>query len=146
MGFSSIFPRLLRAPAAGHFRDSDVRVDFEAGSFFERVPEGCDAYIMKHIIHDWDDESCHQILSLMREQLVKVAPSKGRVFLCEMTVAEVPEPSPAKMLDIEMLVLARGGKERTEAEFGELFESAGLKLVSITPTDSPVCLIEASVA
>jgi hypothetical protein len=63
-----------------------------------------------------------------------------------MTVAEVPEPSPAKMLDIEMLVLARGGKERTAAEFTKLFESAGLRLVSITPTHSPVCVIEASVA
>jgi len=137
---------LSGAPAAGHFRNSEGRVDFEAGSFFERVPEGCDAYIMKHIIHDWDNESCRQILSLMREQLVKVATSAGRVFVCEMTVAELPEPSPAKMLDIDMLVLTRGGKERTAAEFAELFESAGLRLVSITPTHSPVCLIEASVA
>ncbi len=137
---------LAGAPAAGHFRDSEDRVDFEAGSFFDRVPEACDAYIMKHIIHDWDDESCRRILSLMRAQLVQAAPSKGRVFLCEMTVAGMQEPSPAKMLDIEMLVLTRGGKERTAAEFTELFESAGLKLVSITPTHSPVCLIEASVA
>ena len=134
------------APGAGHFRNSEGRVDFESGSFFDRVPEGCDAYILKHIIHDWDDESGRRILSLMREQLVQAAPGTGRVFLCEMTVAEVPEPSPAKMLDIEMLVLARGGKERTAAEFAELFESAGLRLVSITPTHSPICLIEASVA
>ena len=134
------------APGAGHFHNSEGRVDFEAGSFFDRVPEGCDAYIMKHIIHDWDDESGRRILSLMREQLVQTAPDTGRVFLCEMTVPEVPGPAPSKMLDIEMLVLARGGKERTGPEFAELFESAGLRLVSITPTHSPVCLIEASVA
>jgi O-methyltransferase len=134
------------APGAGHFHNSEGRVDFEAGSFFDRVPEGCDAYIMKHIIHDWDDESGRRILSLMREQLVQTAPGAGRVFLCEMTVPEVPGPAPSKMLDIEMLVLARGGKERTASEFAELFESAGLRLVNITPTHSPVCLIEASVA
>ncbi len=136
---------LSDAPAAGHFRNSEARVDFEAGSFFERVPEGCDAYIMKHIIHDWDDQSGRRILSLMREQLVQTAPGTGRVFLCEMIVNELPEPSPAKILDIEMLALTRGGKERTAPEFAGLFESAGLKLVSVTHTRSPVCLIEASV-
>jgi hypothetical protein len=134
------------APAAGHFCNSEDRVAFESGSFFERVPDGCDAYIMKHIVHDWDDESCRRILSLIRAQLVKTAPDAGRVFLCEMTVPEAPGPAPAKMLDIEMLVCARGGKERTAAEFAQLFESAGLQLVSVTPTPSPVCLIEASLA
>jgi len=134
------------APAAGYFRASEGRVAFESGSFFERVPDSCDAYIMKHIVDDWDDESCRRILSLMREQLAKTAPGTGRVFLCEMVVPEAPGPSPAKMLDIEMLVCTRGGKERTAAEFAELFESAGLRLVSVTPTPSPVCLIEASVA
>jgi hypothetical protein len=134
------------APAAGHFRNSEGRVVFESGSFFERVPEGCDAYIMKHICHDWDDESCRRVLSLMREQLVKAAGDTGRIFLCEMVVPETPGPAPVKILDIEMLVLTRGGKERTAAEFAQLFESAGLKLVSITPTQSPVCLIEASPA
>jgi O-methyltransferase domain len=134
------------APAAGHFHGAAERVAFESGSFFERVPEGCDAYIMKHIVHDWDDEGCRRILTLMREELVKHAPETGRVFLCEMVVPDDAAPAPAKMLDIEMLVCTRGGKERTTAEFGKLFESAGLKLVGITPTKSPVCLIEAAVA
>jgi hypothetical protein len=122
------------------------RVVVESGSFFERVPENCDAYIMKHIVHDWDDGSCRRVLSLMREQLLKTAPAMGRVFLVEMVVPETPGPAPAKMLDIEMLVCSPGGKERTAAEFAQLFESAGFRLVSITPTPSPVCLIEASVA
>ncbi len=129
-----------------HSQLGRARRVFESGSFFDRVPEGCDAYITKHICHDWDDESCRRVLSLMREQLVKAAPDKGRIFLCEMVVRETPGPAPAKILDIEMLVLTRGGKERTAAEFAQLFESAGLKLVSITPTQSPVCLIEASPA
>lgn len=134
------------APDAGFCRNAEGRVEFESGSFFERVPGGCDAYIMKHIVHDWDDGSCRRILSLMRDQLMKTAPSGGRVFLCELVVPEGPAPAPSKMLDIEMLVCTSGGKERTEAEFVALFQSAGLKLVSIKTTHSPVCLIEAAVA
>lgn len=134
------------APAAGHFRAVHDRIDIESGSFFERVPAGCDAYIMKHIIHDWDDESGRRILSLMREQLVATAPETGRVFLGELVVPDSPGPHPAKNLDIEMLAVTRGGKERTPDEFEKLFASAGLRLVSITPTEMPVCLIEAAVA
>jgi hypothetical protein len=134
------------APAAGHLHAMESRVSIESGSFFDRVPEDCDAYIMKHILHDWDDDSSRRILSLMREQLVKTSRDTGRVFLCEMVVPDAPGPAPAKLLDIEMLVCTRGGKERTVTEFGKLFESAGLKLVGITPTKSPVCLIEAAVA
>ncbi len=133
------------APETGHFRNCEGRITYELGSFFEHVPHGCDAYIMKHIVHDWDDESGRRILSLMREQLLKTAPEKGRVFLCEMVVPDSPEPGPAKALDIEMLVCTRGGRERTAAEFAHLFESAGLELVSITPSPSPVCVIEARV-
>lgn len=133
------------APDTKHFSASEDRVVFEAGSFFERVPEDCDAYIMKHIVHDWDDGSSRRILSLMREQLEKTAPENGRVFLVEMVVPDAPGPAPAKMLDIEMLVCTRGGKERTAAEFAQLLGSAGLRLIGITPTHSPVCLIEAAV-
>ena len=122
------------------------RLSIETGSFFEKVPAGCDAYIMKHIIHDWDDGSCRRILSLMRDELAKMVPEMGRIFLAEMVVGTTSEPSPAKLLDMEMLVGTVGGKERTEVEFAELFAGAGLKLLSITPTHSPVCLIEAGLA
>ena len=101
---------------------------------------------MKHIIHDWDDGSCRRILRLMRDELAKMLPETGRVFLVEMVVDTSSEPSPAKLLDMEMLVGTVGGKERTEVEFTELFAGAGLKLLSITPTHSPVCLIEAGLA
>lgn len=114
------------------------RVRVESGSFFERVPSGCDAYLMKHIIHDWDDEHCRTIFSLIRQQL----PPDGRVLVCEMVVPEDPGPAPAKMLDIEMLVMTVGGKERTVEEFGSLFISAGLRLGRVVPTKSPICVIE----
>jgi hypothetical protein len=133
-----------RPEVVGHvpkrqFVGCDGRIAIEAGSFFERVPDGCDAFIMKHIIHDWSDEHCRNILKLMREKL----PEDGRVLVCEMVVTDEPGPTPAKMLDIEMLLMTVGGKERTEEEFGELFASSGLRLSRIVPTGRPISVIEA---
>jgi len=124
------------------FAGLEGRATVDGGSFFECVPDGCDAYIMKHIIHDWDDEHCRTILRLMREKL----PKNGRVLVCDMVVTDEPGPTPAKMLDIEMLAMTVGGKERTEAEFAELFASSGLKLsriVPTAPTGRPVAVVEA---
>jgi hypothetical protein len=115
------------------------RLRVEAGSFFERVPQGCDAYMMKHIIHDWSDEHCRTILRLIRAEL----PPHGRLLVCEQVMPEEPGPAPAKMLDIEMLVMTVGGKERTPREFAELFISAGLKLGRIVTTPTPTCIVEA---
>jgi len=126
-------------PDDGRFAGCDGRIAIEAGSFFERVPENCDAYLMKHIIHDWSDEHCRTILTLMRKTL----PKDGRVLLCEMVVTDEPGPTPAKLLDIEMLVMTVGGKERTEQEFRELFAACGLKLSRIVPTGRPISVIEA---
>jgi hypothetical protein len=121
------------------FAGCEGRITIEGGSFFERVPDGCDAYIMKHIIHDWSDEHCRTILKLMREKL----PAGGRVLVCEMVVTDEPGPTPAKMLDIEMMVMTVGGKERTKDEFAELFALSGLRLSRIVPTERPICVIEA---
>ena len=132
-------PEVVGSVPKDRFAGLDGRLAIEAGSFFERVPDGCDAYIMKHIIHDWSDEHCRMILKLMRERL----PKDGRVLLCEMVVTDEPGPTPAKMLDIEMLVMTVGGKERTEQEFAELFASSGLRLNRIVPTGRPLSVIEA---
>lgn len=126
------------ASAHNTFAGMTERVSIESGSFFERVPAGCDGYILKHIIHDWDDERSRRILSLIREQL----PPNGRVLLCELVVPESPAPAPGKFLDIEMLALTPGGRERTEQQFADLFASAGLRLARIIPTNSPFCIIE----
>jgi O-methyltransferase domain len=127
------------APSSNHFDGCNGRVQMEPGTFFERVPSGCDAYLLKHIIHDWSDEHCRKILSLVRDQL----PTGGRVLLCEMVVPAEPGMVPSKALDIEMLVMTPGGKERTRQEFAELFASAGLRLVRVVPTDGPLCVLEA---
>jgi O-methyltransferase len=132
-------PEVVGSVPEDRFAGCDGRVAIEAGSFFERVPDGCDAYLMKHIIHDWSDEHCRNILTLMRDKL----PKNGRVLVCEMVVADEPGPTPAKLLDIEMLVMTVGGKERTPDEFRNLFASCGLKLSRIVPTGRPICVIEA---
>jgi hypothetical protein len=132
-------PEIVAGVPQDRFSGLEGRVAIEPGNFFERVPDACDAYIMKHIIHDWSDEHCRAILKLIRERL----PKDGRVLLCEMVVTDDPGPTPAKLLDIEMLVMTVGGKERTEQEFAELFTSAGLRLNRIVPTGRPLSVIEA---
>ena len=114
------------------------RLEIQPGSFFKAVPVGCDAYIAKHIIHDWDDEHCRKILRLMREQL----PATGRVLICDMVMPEDSTPNPAKARDIEMLVMTPGGRERTAEEFHALFASADLRLSRIVETALPICVIE----
>src|SRR4051812_669770 len=128
--------------AASHFEGCRDRIKVAAGSFLERVPSGCDAYMLKHIVHDWDDERAGQVLRLIREQMAE----GGRVLVCEMVVPDGTGPDPSKILDIEMLALTPGGKERTVSEFEELFRSAGFKLNRIVLTQSPICVLEAFAA
>ncbi len=126
-------PEVVANVPAGQFAECEDRIAIEPGSFFDRVPEGCDAYIMKHIIHDWGDEQCRTILRLMRDQL----PPNGRVLVCDMVVSDEPGPTPAKLLDIEMLVVTVGGKERTADEFRDLFASAGPQAQSHRADSAP---------
>jgi hypothetical protein len=114
------------------------RLEIQPGSFFEAVPAACDAYIAKHIIHDWDDEHCRTILRRMREQL----PATGRVLILDMVMPEDSSPSRAKVLDVEMLVMTPGGRERTAEEFRALFASADLRLSRIVGTVLPISVIE----
>ena len=109
-----------------------------AGNFFESVPEGGDAYILKHIIHDWDDERAIAIL----KQCHKVMPDNGKVLVAEQVIPPGNEPFMGKLLDLHMLVMAPGGRERTEAEYRALFEKAGFKLTRIVPTQREVSIVE----
>lgn len=114
------------------------RCEYVTGDFFVSVPAGGDAYIMKHIIHDWDDERALTILRNIKEAMNPGA----RVLLVEAVIAEGNNQDFGKLLDIEMLV-SPGGKERTAAEYEDLFRRAGLKLIRIVPTKSPYSVIEA---
>ena len=114
------------------------RIETQSGDFFKAVPAGGDAYIMKHIIHDWDDE---RAIAILRNIKAAMAPG-GRVILLDSVLAPGNAPDFGKLLDIEMLLLP-GGRERTEAEFRTLFERAGLTLMKILPTRSPLSVLEA---
>ena len=114
------------------------RCQVAAGNFFESVPEGGDAYILKYIIHDWDDEKAIAIL----KQCHKVMPAKGKILVAEQVIPPGNEPFTGKLLDLTMLVITPGGRERTEAEYRALFEKAGFKLTRIVPTQDEISIIE----
>ena len=124
--------KLLRAEGLGE------RCEVIDGDFFAGVPQGGEAYILKNILHDWDDERAEQILTHCREAIVP----GGRVLVMETVILPGNEPSPGKLLDIQMLVGTPGGRERTEAEFRTLFTRAGLELTRSVPTKSPVNVLE----
>ncbi|MDQ3749940.1 MAG: acetylserotonin O-methyltransferase [Acidobacteriota bacterium] len=115
-----------------------ARTEKVSGDFFESVPAGADAYMMKHIIHDWDDQSSIKILQNIHWAMNE----DGKVLIVEMVVPEGNEPSPAKGLDLVMLTI-EGGKERTAEEYRELLAAAGLSLSRIIPTRSPYGIVEA---
>lgn len=113
------------------------RVELVPGDFFESIPAGADAYMMKHIIHDWDDDASVRILKNVHSSMSE----NGKVLIVEMVVPQSNEPSPSKALDILMLVM-EGGKERTKEEYAELLKAAGFRLTSVVPTSSPYSVIE----
>jgi hypothetical protein len=111
-----------------------------AGSFFEKVPPGADAYLMRHIIHDWDDPESVTILRNCREALGDQAGAK--LLILEAVIPPGNDPMFSKLLDLNMLAIP-GGLERTEAEYRELFAVAGFRLNRIVPTTTEVSVIEA---
>lgn len=115
-----------------------ARVNTVGGSFFEAVPAGADAYLMKHIIHDWNDERASNILRNIRAAM----PDHGKLLIVESVVPPGNEPHQSKVLDLSMLVMA-GGAERTAGEYLALLAAVGLRLTRIIPTLSPLSIIEA---
>jgi SAM-dependent methyltransferase len=114
------------------------RTEFVAGSFFEAVPAGADVYVLKKVIHDWNDKQAIAILRNCRDAMVP----QGRVLLAETIVPAGNEPDPIKLTDINMLAVT-GGLERTEAEYASLLAAAGLRLQRIIPTGQPISVLEA---
>jgi hypothetical protein len=106
--------------------------------FFSSVPEGGDAYILKSIIHDWDDESAVAILRSCRRAM----PEYGRLLLVENVIPPGNDPHPGKMVDVHMMVVL-GGRERIEPEYRTLFVEAGFKLTKIVPTREALSIVEA---
>ena len=115
------------------------RCEIVGGSFYESVPSGADAYILKHVLHDWDDETSLTILKNCHQAMEE----NGKLLVVEQVVPPGNEPALAKFMDVNMMMLHPGGCERTEAEYRALFEAAGFKLTKTTPTKAMVSVIEA---
>jgi hypothetical protein len=119
---------------------SDVagRVDILAGDFFSSVPAGADLYLIKQVVHDWNDEQATSILARCREAMTE----KSRLLILELLIGAETTPLFANMLDLMMLV-STGGRERTLAEYRQLARKAGLQVTRVIPTRVPLTIIEA---
>ncbi|HZI48076.1 MAG TPA: methyltransferase [Pyrinomonadaceae bacterium] len=113
------------------------RCEIVASDFFKAVPAGGDAYVMKWIIHDWDDDRAITILKNCRDQMSPDA----RVIIVDCVVPENNEPDFSKFFDLNMMVMT-GGKERTEKEFAQLLNAAGFKLRRVIPTKVGTSIVE----
>ena len=116
------------------------RCEIVAGDFFAAIPSGHDAYVLAHVLHDWDDAQCLSILHRCREAMHRDA----RLLIVETVLPAGDAPHPGKLLDLVMLTVT-GGRERTEPEFADLLAAAGLRLLRIVPTAAAQSIVEAAV-
>ena len=131
----------VTAAAAGTFARAGVadRARVESGDFFKALPAGADAIVMKHIVHDWDDESATKILKACNGALG----ARGKVLIAETVVPTGNAPHFGKLLDLEMLVLTPRGRERTKPEFAALLKRAGFRIARVVATATPMSIVEA---
>jgi hypothetical protein len=115
------------------------RCETVSGDFFQSVPEGGDAYALKFILHDWNDEQSVAVLKNCRLAMA----AGGKLLLIESVITPGDESSFSKLLDLNMMVMT-GGRERTEGEYRELLTAAGFELTVISPTSTPFRVIEAT--
>ncbi|MCV7078089.1 methyltransferase [Mycobacterium szulgai] len=127
---------LARANVAGS--PAAARCALVAGDFFSEVPAG-DGYVLKHILHDWNDDLATKILDTIH----RAAKPGARVFVIDAVIGQGNSPGFAKLLDLEMLVLFNGGRERTRSAMEKLFAAAGFRLLRVVPTHSLMHVIEA---
>ncbi len=118
------------------------RCEVVGGDFFAGVPEGADRYLLANVLHDWDDDRSAALLARCGRAMA----GGGKVLIVERLIPDDPEQAVAALLsDINMLVVT-GGRERTNAEYGELLAAAGLRLGQATPVAFPYGVIEAGPA
>ncbi len=125
--------------ATAALKNNGERFKLISGDFFESVSPNADAYLLRHIIHDWDDEKSVLILSNIR----KVLPEHGKVLMIEAILPEGNTPHPGKMFDWIMMGIP-GGIERTLAEYKTLFAKSGLHIQRVIPTLGLNSIIEAT--
>lgn len=132
---------VVDAPAFLRANGVADRVTIAEGNFFEGVPEGGDAYILSHIIHDWTEEQCLTILGHCRRAMKPGT----KLLIVEFVLPEDATPHLGKLIDMVMLA-APGGEERTTSEYRELLAKAGFKMTRVVPTASDVSIVEAELA
>jgi hypothetical protein len=115
------------------------RCTVEGGDFFEAAPRGADAYLLGHILHDWDDAQAGWILDNLRRAM----PTGAKLLLLEYVLPEGDGGSFGKLLDLHMMVVL-GGLERTAAEYRRLLAAHGFRLVRVVPTAGEVSVVEAT--
>ena len=114
------------------------RVELLAGSFFDSVPAGCDAYLLKNVLHDWDDLRAARILANCRRAM---RPGH-RLLVVEAVVEESTTREIGPLSDLQMMIVCSGGRERGRAEYARLFERTGFRLRRGVPTPGPMSVIE----
>lgn len=132
---------VAEAPATLAAAGVEERCEVRPGDFFAEVPAGCDAYLLKSILHDWDDERCATILRNCRKAIA----ADGRLLMVEMVLPDAVKPADATLYlsDVNMLI-NMGGKERTAAEFEVLCADAGFTVVARHPVPGlPYSVVEA---
>jgi hypothetical protein len=127
------------APAMLRERGVADRCEIVSGDFFTSVPSGADAYIMKHIVHDWDDERASQLL----RNCCRAMRSGAKLLVVDVVIPKGAGSQYGKFLDLEMLVLTPLGRERTRDEFRDLLQQSGLRLSRVIPTASYLSVVEA---
>lgn len=113
------------------------RCQLIGGDFFSSAPAGADAYLLRHIIHDWDDAKAAHILRNCRAAM----PPSGKLLVVETVIPPGNAPFAGKLLDLTMLLIP-GGKERTADEYQALYEQAGFELTNVVPSSLEVSVVE----
>ena len=131
-------PSVVTGATALRTRTIADRCEVVGIDFFESVPEGADAYVAKHVIHDWNDRDAIRILKNCRRAIRH----DGTMLLIELILKPANQPDLARFYDLQMLVMAPGGRERTETEFRGLLGEAGFTLRRVIPTAGFVSIIE----
>lgn len=114
------------------------RCEFVAGDFFVSLPEGANAYFLQRVLHDWDDEHCIRILHTCSS----AARAGAKILISEAIIPPGNDPFIGKLIDLHMLVMTHGGRERSLAEYQELLARAGWAYTGVVPTASPYSVIE----
>jgi hypothetical protein len=127
------------AEAAAREAGIGERIQAIAGNFFDCLPEG-DLYLLKYILHDWDDASCARIL----RNCQRATRPSGRVVIVEMLL-DARDNTFAPLMDLNMMVMLPG-RERTLDEYRDLLARAGFGEVTVTPTNTPMVIITATAA